>query len=281
MRAGAAGEGAEPNGSHRPWVLVVAGHDPTGGAGVDADREAIAACGPGARAIVTARTRQDGRNVQAIGARAAADWLAEAVLELERASQPPAALKFGMLPDAAAVHAAAELVRRVRARDARTWIVLDPVLRASGGEPLCADPESLARELLPLGLVWTPNLGEAEQLCGLDEGMLAGELEVRVRAARELCAAGARAVVLKGGHGSEDPVRELVLESGREPVWLTHPRLRGARLHGSGCRFASAVAAELAGGASLELAAARAGSWLADLLARLPRPAGPGRASTA
>jgi hydroxymethylpyrimidine kinase/phosphomethylpyrimidine kinase len=265
--AGAAGDDWTRAGVSVPWVLVVAGHDPTGGAGVDADREAIAARGLLARTVISARTQQDGRRVHAIGARNADSWLAEARAELERAPHPPAALKFGMLPDASAVRAAAQLVQLVRSRAAQAWVVLDPVLRSSGGDVLCADAAALARELLPLGLVWTPNLPEAAELCGLAESELARELGQRVRAARHLCAAGARAVVLKGGHGAEDPLQELLLERGGEPVWLARPRQRGAKLHGSGCRFASALAAELASGASLEPAAARAGAWLSSLLA--------------
>jgi len=254
-------------------VVVVAGHDPTGGAGVDADARAARSQGVAARCVVTARTRQDGRRVHALGARPVADWLSEARAALAADELPPrVALKAGLLPGAEHVRAFAELCA---ALPRPLPVVVDPVLAASGGERfLDADGvAALLAELVPRGVVLTPNLPEAAELCGRPPAELAAGFPgapdgggPRLAAARELVARGASAVVLKGGHGSEDPVRELVLERGREPVWLEHPRVPGASLHGSGCRFASALAAGLARGRPLAEAAARAGAHVAELL---------------
>jgi hydroxymethylpyrimidine/phosphomethylpyrimidine kinase len=90
---------------------------------------------------------------------------------------------------------------------------------------------------------------------------------VRAEAARALLARGAVGVVVKGGHGREDPVRDLVLEAGRPPRWHAHARVPGVDLHGSGCRYATALAARLAAGDELPAAADAAGRFLAGRLA--------------
>lgn len=246
-------------------VLVVAGHDPTGGAGVDADREALARAGLPAACVVTAWTSQDGRRVRALGARPVASWLVEARARLAPA---PLALKAGLLPGAAHVRAFAALVDELAAAGERPPVVVDPVLAASGGEPFL-DAEgrvALLDELVARGVVLTPNLPEAAALAGRDEEELARSDEARVAAARALVDRGARAVVLKGGHAREDPARDLVLERDGAPLWLAHARVPGARLHGSGCRFASALCAGLARGRPLAEAAREAGEWLAERL---------------
>ncbi len=240
-------------GSPRPRVLVVAGHDPTGGAGVDADREALEAHGAEMIEVVTARTDQDGTRVRSIGARDPEAWLAEARTELAR---EPVAVKSGLLPGADHVRALARLLDELEGIP----VVVDPVLSASGGEPFLDDAgvAALVEELLPRGPVLTPNRPEARRLTGLDDPL---------DAAKALLERGAAAVVLKGGHADEDPVRDLVLERDAEPVWCSHPRVPGRSLHGSGCRHASALAAGLAAGLPLAEAAAAAGRYVRGLLA--------------
>lgn len=248
-------------GSRAPLLLAVAGRDPTGGAGLDADREAARAFGVDALLVETADTDQDGRRVSAVRPRAPEDWLAEARAHLA-APRRPDAVKSGLLPGAEHVRALARLARELDAP-----LVVDPVLAASGGEPFldAAGIAALVEELLPAGPVLTPNLPEAARLAGRDPRALAS-LATRVEVARELLAAGARAVLLKGGHGAEDPVRDLVLARDEEPRWHAHPRAAGRSLHGSGCRYAAAVAAGLAAGLDLFAAAERAGAWLAELV---------------
>jgi hydroxymethylpyrimidine/phosphomethylpyrimidine kinase len=245
-------------------LLVLAGRDPTGGAGVDADRESAAELGVDALLVVTADTDQDGLRVRAVLPRDPAEWSREARAAARAA--PPQAVKTGLLPGAAHVRAAADL-----ADELAVPLVVDPVLSASAGE-IFQDQEgveALLEALVPRAAVLTPNVPETARLTGLDEAELAGVPGARVVAARALLARGARAVIVKGGHGEEDPVRDLLLAAGQEPCWLAHRRVAGASLHGSGCRYAAAVAAGLALGRPLERAARDAAALV---LARLAPP---------
>ncbi len=249
-----------------PRVLVIAGHDPSG-AGLDADRDALSGQRVEFVGVETARTDQDDRGVRSIGARDPAVWGAEAE---ERARAGVAALKFGLLPGRAHVERAARLVARLRrAAGAGIPIVLDPVIAASSGARfLDADGvEALRGELLGLDLVVTPNLPEAAELARVPVASLDHDLAARLELARLLLGLGARAVVLKGGHGGEDPVRDLVLAAGAGPVWLSHPRTSGGKLRGSGCRFASRMAGSLARGRPLAEAAQEAGEYVAARIA--------------
>jgi hydroxymethylpyrimidine/phosphomethylpyrimidine kinase len=251
--------------SDEPLLLVLAGHDPTGGAGVDADREAARAFGVRAVCIVTAFTRQDGRSVQSIGARDPDEWLAEARALPTR----PDAIKTGLLPGAEHVRAVARFLAPSIGAAAPPPVVVDPVLSASGGEPFLdeAGERALLDELLPLGVHLTPNLPEAASLAGLPLARLIADLDARIEAARLLLDRGAASVFLKGGHGGENPVQDLLLEPGRDPCRLSHPRIPGPGLHGSGCRTASAYAAGLARGTPPARAAAEAGRWVAQCIA--------------
>jgi hydroxymethylpyrimidine/phosphomethylpyrimidine kinase len=249
-------------------ILVVAGHDPTGGAGVDADRAAAIHFGVEAECVVTAWTDQDGSHVRSIEPCATADWLEEARYAL---ASPIGAMKSGLLPSASAVSALATLLDEIAHAHAVPAVV-DPVLAASGGATFLDDAgiDALLAEILPRGVILTPNLPEAARLAGLELEHLQARSEARESAARALLERGCRAVVVKGGHAADSPVRDLVLERGREPVWLDQPRLSGARLHGSGCRFASAIAAQLARSVPLDEAARAAGEWLNELLRTAP-----------
>jgi hydroxymethylpyrimidine/phosphomethylpyrimidine kinase len=249
----------------RPWILVLAGRDPTGGAGVDADREAAHASGVEARCVVTADTRQDGRRVEAVLPRPSDVWLREA---RELLAGRPAAIKTGLLADAEQVETARELIAGARAAAAELPVVVDPLLAASGGERFldAAGTEALLERLAPLGAVLTPNLPEAAELAGLELARLERDPLARVAAARALLERGAAAVCLKGGHAPGDEVRDLVLARGAAPAWIARRRSAGGRLHGSGCRYASALAAGLARGLALERAAASAGALVARLI---------------
>ena len=266
-------------------VLVVAGHDPSyragdGGAGVDADREAIEALGAEASCVVTARTRQESGAVHAIGARDPGAWLIEARAELARPDAAPlGALKSGLLPGADHVRALARLLDQ--------WppelpVVVDPVIAASGGEPFLDDEgvAALLAELVPRGVLLTPNLPELARLAAADGERLERDPAARLAAARRLLELGPRprhadsaraGVVVKAGHGREDPALDLVLVAGVEPEWLAHPRHVGRGLHGSGCRFASALAAGLALGATPVEAARVAGRFVAARIAAASR----------
>lgn len=249
--------------SVRARVLVVAGHDPTGGAGVDADRAAITRFRGEPECVVSAWTDQDGRHVRSVRPEPSERWLAEARYAL---AEPFGALKSGLLPSAEAVQAFATLIDEAR-RARAVPVVVDPVLAASGGEPFLDESgiAALCSELLPRGVVVTPNLPEAARLAELPLSSLLADPDARIAAAEALLARGATAVCLKGGHGTEPRVHDLVLVARSAPVWVIHERHPG-RLHGSGCRFASAVSAQLARGVPLPEAARRASLWLDELL---------------
>lgn len=250
-------------------VLVLAGHDPTGGAGVDADREAVLAGGGSVVGVVTNRTDQDGRSVRAVVPVPCARWTDEA----RRAfSASVGAIKTGLLSSAEQVDAMADLVLEWRAERPDLWVVVDPVLAASGGEVFLdgAGRERLLARLCDLGAVLTPNLPELAALAGAPAHALGTDLTRRIEAARVLLERGARAVCVKGGHGTEDPVVDLVVEAPTQQNYgVTHvarPRLVGRSMHGSGCRYASHLAAGLAAGLPLAEAAEAAGVFLQDLL---------------
>ncbi|MBL8863486.1 MAG: bifunctional hydroxymethylpyrimidine kinase/phosphomethylpyrimidine kinase [Planctomycetes bacterium] len=254
--------------SLRPRVLVVGGRDPSG-AGLDADRDGLAGLELDAAYVATADTDQDDRAVRAIGARDPRRWGAEALACAERGCE---ALKFGLLPGAAHVERAARLVREL-ARGAGPRVVVDPVIAASSGVRFLAagDVEALRGELLGLSVIVTPNVPEAAELARVPVDDLAHDPGSRIEAARILLGLGAAAVILKGGHGSEEPVLDLLLELGGQPVWLPHPRTRGGRLRGSGCRFAARVAGRLALGEPLEAATRDAGQHVAARIAAAGR----------
>ncbi len=258
--------------SGRPAVLVLAGNDPSGGAGVVADGQGLAAAGAECRPVWTADTDQDAAGVRSVRAMPAAAVEDEAARWLERGDV--AALKFGLLPDAEAIAVAARLIRRARALGVE-WFVLDPVLAPTRG-PRFHGPEGIAALLEQLGqagCVWTPNLPELSLLSGIPLAGLkgAGErweaaLERRSEATKGLIELGARAVIVKGGHGGEDPLVDSGHEPGRGPWSHERPRLAGPGIRGSGCRYAAHLAGGLALGQTLPEAAGEAGRYLATLI---------------
>ncbi len=250
-------------------VLVVAGRDSSGRAGLDADLDAARAFQVELAAIATADTIQDERGFHAMNARPHGTWSAEAQVHASGVQ----AIKFGLLPGVQHVRAAARLV--ALATGAR--IVVDPVLAASSGADFADDAmvTAYAAELFALGVIVTPNLPEAARLLALDAADLVQDREARVAAARRLLDGGAAAVVLKDGHGGGATAADLVLERGADPLWLEAARIPGAGIGGSGCRFATALACALVSGASLGDAAHAAGELVRDRIraANSARPA--------
>jgi hydroxymethylpyrimidine/phosphomethylpyrimidine kinase len=230
-----------------PCVLVFAGLDPSGGAGLLADAEAVRAAGARPLCIATALTAQTTRRMHGFQplSPALALQTAEALLEEE----PVRAIKVGMLGTAAMARAVAGLLEQ-----ARLPAVVDPVLAASSGAALFQGGPAAAREayaaLWPHAVL-TPNASEARVLLELpEEPRDAPGLE---RAARELVRRGAKAALVKGGHAEGAEAVDVLCAEGR-CEHLAAPRLdRTAR--GTGCRLASAVAAGLAQGKALPEAA--------------------------
>jgi hydroxymethylpyrimidine/phosphomethylpyrimidine kinase len=224
-------------------VLLVAGLDPTAGAGLAADLEALARLGVGGWPVAAAITAQGPAGVRGWSPVPEAMVLAQIEALLE-GGERPRAVKTGMLGTASL---AAALCDRLCAADLRRVpLVLDPVLLASAGTALLdcggAPPGEALEPLLSRARLATPNLPELAALTGLP----VEDDEAAIRAARALPS---RAVLVKGGHRDGAPVDLLV--EGRRVTRFTGRRRRGTR-RGTGCRLASAVAGLLARGATLE-----------------------------
>lgn len=249
-------------------MLVVAGRDPIGGAGIDADRAGAEGLAIDVYCVVTAETQQDARSVRSIGARSVASWWTEA---LRFAGEGLDALKLGLLPGEDHIAAAAELIDFVRRHEPRR-VVLDPVISASSGSRFLSVSavDTLRSMLCTRPVVVSPNVLEAAELTRRSADELAGSSGARLQAAGELLDLGAEAVVLKGGHALEDPATDLVLARGSSPVWLAHPRIPGGKIRGSGCRFATRMAAELALGRDLVAAAKLAGDHVLEAIRPSP-----------
>lgn len=225
-------------------VLLVAGLDPTGGAGLAADLEALAAVGARGWPVAAALTAQGPRGVRGWSPVPVEMLLAQVDALLDGAPRRPGAIKTGMLGTAALASA---LAGRLSARDlARVPLVVDPVLLSSSGALLLDTAEVSPREalapLLERARLVTPNLEELRALTGLP----VGDDEAAVVAARRL---GVRAVLVKGGHRDGAPV-DLLVEGRR--VTRFSGRRRSGTARGTGCRLASALAGLLARGATVE-----------------------------
>lgn len=243
------------NGNAPPVVLTIAGNDPSGGAGIQADIESIAAMGCHAAPVITTLTVQDTRNATRIEPVAPELVVAQAEAVLD--DMPVAAIKLGLLGSVAVARAVSDLLAR-RARDIP--VVLDPVLVAGGGARLAelAIVEVMRAALVPQALVVTPNSDEARALAPE-----AGALD---DCARELVGRGARFVLLKGAHEDTPNVCNRLFDANGLVERFEWPRLSGS-WHGSGCTLASALAGLLARGVEPASAAHQAQQFVQDALA--------------
>jgi hydroxymethylpyrimidine/phosphomethylpyrimidine kinase len=251
-----------------PRVLTIAGSDSGGGAGIQADLKTFAAHGVYGLSVITAITAQNTLAVTAVH-EVPAEVVA-AQLDAVFADIGADAVKIGMLASPSLVRVVAEKLRRWRP----PRVVLDPVMVAKSGATLLQDDATLAlrEELLPLATLLTPNLPEAERLTGRD--LAAADDGELVAAARSL-AVGETAVLLKGGHGGGDEVRDLLFAGG-EAKFFGHRRIATAATHGTGCTLSSAIAARLALGAPLAVAVGGAISYLLGAI-REAYPVGAGK----
>ncbi len=237
-----------------PVVLSIAGSDPSGGAGIQADLKTFAALGVYGAAAITALTAQNTTGVSGVLA-VPAEFVARQI-EAVTADLNVRATKIGMLANAEIITAVSGCIRGGRLG----MIVLDPVMIATSGDALI-DPDAVAamtRDLIPLCDLLTPNLPEAARLLAVPEARNLAEIEQQGRA---LLALGAGAVLIKGGHAPvdsavDDAVDLLVTLAGTRLYTL--PRVVTANTHGTGCTLSAAIAAGLASGQSLEQAVATA-----------------------
>lgn len=243
-------------------VLTIAGADSGGASGIQADLRTFAAFGAHGLSAISAATAQNMDDVVAVQP-VPARWI-ERQLQAVFAGYRVRAVKIGMLGNAANVIAVAAALRAVRARN----IVLDPVLASSSGTPLLSarGVRVLREQLIPLADLVTPNLPEAAILLG------ARVRETQaLRAARAVRALGARAVLLKGGHGRGRVVRDILVAADGEHEYR-HPRL-ALHARGTGCVLSAAVACGLAKGQDLPAAVAAAENFLQTALRASYRPA--------
>lgn len=233
-------------------ALSIAGTDPTGGAGIQADLKTFAAHGVYGMAAITAIVAQNTLGVRRI--EEASPVIVRAQLDAVFEDIFPDAVKIGMLPNAAVIAAVAECLTDRRAQN----VVIDTVMISSSGRRLLDEgaERDLAKRLFPLAHVITPNISEAETLCGLSITSRAG----MTRAAKTLREMTDAAVLLKGGHLPGDAC-DLLLYQGIEQ-WLSAPRIETRHTHGTGCALSSAIASNLALGYPVPEAVARAKEYI-------------------
>ena len=223
-----------------PVALTIAGSDSGGGAGIQADLKTFAAFGVHGTSAITAITAQNTLAVTEIH---------EVPVRVIRAQIDAVVEDIGVQAAKTGMLASAEIIEVVSAairKHGMDKLVVDPVMVAKGGARLLHNDAiaSLYRYLLPLALVVTPNLPEAEVLLGRS----LNTLDDRRQAARDLVALGPRVAVVKGGHaGNEEDVVDVYWD-GKDLVELKGRRIDTKNTHGSGCAFSAAIAAGLAKG---------------------------------
>jgi hydroxymethylpyrimidine/phosphomethylpyrimidine kinase len=243
-------------------ALTIAGSDSGGGAGIQADLKTFAAYGVYGASAITAITVQNTIAVSEVQILTAA--IVRAQIDAVLGDIGADAVKTGMLGSAAIVRAVAEAIRVHRP----PFTVVDPVMIAKSGSTLLdTDAVAALRELLlPVADLITPNAPEAAALTGHDVHSVATAREAALR----LHALGPKAVLVKGGHLTGDEVVD-VLYDGVTLRELRGPRVPGRHTHGTGCTLASAIAAGVARGASLEAAVMDARAYVAGAIAHAPR----------
>ena len=248
-----------------PKAMTIAGSDSGGGAGIQADLKTFAALGVYGTVTLTAITAQN--TVGVSGVHEIPTDMIVAQMDAVMSDIGADAVKTGMLSSQEIVEVVAAQVAKHGIRS----LVVDPVMVAKSGDALLRDDavNAVCTKLVPLAAVVTPNIPEAEALTGTT---IESDDDVR-EAARRIIGMGARSVVVKGGH-REGPAVD-VLYDGSEFREFTAPRIDTVNTHGTGCTFASAVAAGLAQGRSVEEAVGQAKDYVTEAI-RTSFPIGQG-----
>lgn len=248
-------------------ALTIAGSDSGGGAGIQADLKTFAAAGVYGTSAITAITAQNTTGVTAW--EPVSTELVIAQIEAIAGDLPPDAVKTGMLATAAIVEAVAAAIEALELPQ----LVVDPVMIAKSGDRLLRDDaiSAIKAHLLKLAEVVTPNIPEAEVLSGVS---IAGEHDMVV-AAERIRELGPRVVIIKGGH--LDPavaggtLVDVVLYGDGQVFKVQGPRLETRHTHGTGCTFASAIAAQLALGREIEEAVRWSREYLEGAIRHAPQ----------
>lgn len=237
-------------------VLSIAGSDPSGGAGIQADLKTIAAHQLFGETVITALTAQNTQKVYEV--EDVCPEFVAAQIDAVFDDIYPSAIKIGMVSSAAIIEIIADRLRYWGAKN----IVVDPVMVATSGGKLIGDQavDALVEQLLPLADISTPNLFEAEVLCGrklITENDMAS-------AAMELAAQTKHAALVKGGHIGE--AANDVLVQGKQTAWLQEERISIGCTHGTGCTLSSAIACNLALGFDMQTSVQKAKSYVTGAL---------------
>lgn len=247
-----------------PRVLVVGGSDPSGAAGIQADLKTLNAFGVFGTSAITALTVQNHLGVSDVMQIPAS--LVGAQMDAAFGDGACEALKTGMLSSVDVVHAVADRVRRW---GSSCRLVVDPVLASSSGRSLLSEDAraALLEHLIPTAALVTPNIPEASALTGVPISSVTDMSE----AADHFLARGASAVLIKGGHLVElepelEEMTDLLRTADGEELRLTRERLTGVEWRGTGCTLASAIAASIAEGLTLQSAVERARDYLESVM---------------
>lgn len=243
-------------------LLIVAGSDSSGGAGIQADLKTASAMGVYAMTAVTAITAQNTTGVTAVHAVPPEVVRKQIVACLTDIGAD--AIKTGMLANAAIVKVVAETIAKYAPG---IPLVVDPVMVASSGAVLLKPSAEIAliKKLIPLATLVTPNLPETKRLTG----MARADRAALRKAAAAIRRMGAQAVLIKGGHSSKATIDDVLSWDHGEDVYA-FPRIRTRNTHGTGCTLASAIAAGLAKGLPLPVAVAKAREYVQAAIAAAP-----------
>ena len=238
-----------------PAVLSIAGSDPSGGAGIQADLKTFLACGVYGMSVITAVVAENTTGVQSVYPMPGA--VVRAQLESVCSDIYPCAVKVGMLSGAEQMQAVIGTLEQFP-----THLVIDPVLAAKDGTPLLepAAIDLFSREMLPMTTLLTPNIPEAALLTGTQ---IRTESD-RKQAAKKLVRMGAGAVLVKGGHLDGDAY-DLYYD-GITFTGFSAPRIETIHTHGTGCTLSAAITAYLAKGMEMKEAIAAAKNYLTDAM---------------
>jgi len=243
-------------------VLIIAGSDSGGGAGIQADIKTVTMLGGFAATAITALTAQNTEGVFGV-LPIAPDFIRQQI-EVVLDDIGADAVKTGMLHDAAVIETVAAVLAQ---HDPDVPLIVDPVMVAKGGAPLIEPGaiDALKRLLIPRATVLTPNLPEAEILTGRPIGSLSAMHD----AADRLLDLGGHAVLLKGGHLAGDMVHDVLATAAGHREWHS-PRIDTRQTHGTGCTLASAIATGLAQGMAIDAAVERARDYVQRAIASAP-----------
>ena len=243
----------------KPVALTIAGSDPSGGAGIQADLKTFHQFGVYGMSVVTLLTVQNTENVFSVDP--LEPGYVEKQLEVVTRDIPPQAAKTGALGTSEIIEIVAAWAQTIHFP-----LVVDPVMISKHGAPLIAEEarQAFSGKLLPYTFLVTPNLHEAAALAGAAvESVPAME-----DAARKIAEQGAKAVLVKGGHLREDAVD--VLYDGNRFEHFRARRIESSHTHGTGCTYSAAITAELARGRSLPEAVTAAKKYITDAIATAP-----------